>query len=88
MNGSSRGRWIWRRTPATAEEDSVDPDAVAIFYSSSGSERKKRAATMLADVVLGGRDVAVRAGEGDHGDGGLGSSRGRRSGMGGRGKWG
>ena len=88
MNGSSRGRWIWRRTPATAEEDLVDPDAVAIFYSSSGSKRKKRAVEVLPGIVLGGGEVAVRAGEGDHGDGGLVSSRGRRSGVGGGGKWG
>ena len=88
MNGSSRVRWIWRRTPVTAEEDSVDPDAVAIFYSSSRLELKKRAVEVLLGIVLGGREVAVRAGKGDHGDGGLGSSRGRRSGVGGGGKWG
>ena len=51
-------------------------------------KRKKRAAAVLPGVVLGGGEVAVRAGEGDHGDGGLGSSRGRRSGVGEGAKWG
>ena len=88
MNGSSRGRWIWRRTPTTAEGDTVDPGAVVIFCSGSGSERKKRAVAVLPCVVLGGGEVAGHAGEGDHGDGGLGSPRGIRSGAGGGEKWG